>query len=820
MCKFGMKRNLTLLVLFFFFISMGYSQNRVRVYGYVTNKAGEGVEFANVVQKGTSNATMTASSGFYDFYVNPQDSLIILYSYMSEVLTRIITDKSKSVQLNVILSQEIELKGAEVRGIQIQTSSLQTINPNDTRLIPSTEGIEDLLATTAGVRGTGLSYQYSVRGGSYDENIVYVNDIEIYRPLLIRSGQQEGLSFINPDMVEKVAFSAGGFDARYGDKMSSVLDIKYKKPTSFEASISVSLLGASAYVGTSSKKFTQIHGFRYKTSRYLLGTLDEKGEYNPNFLDYQTYLTYDFSSKWEITFLGNFSQNNYEFIPKSRSTSFGTMDEVKSFKVYFDGQEKDMFRTLFGALTLNYKPLQNLTLSIMTSAFHTNEEETYDITGEYWLSEVDGTGKDGSTLGVGSYHEHARNELQASVLGISHLGDWKKKGHNVKWGISAQEEMINDKVKEWEMRDSAGYSITYPYTRYDNDRQQVDLYYNLSGHQKLNTYRFQGFLQDTYKFNWDVGTLAATAGIRANYWTFNDEFLLSPRVSLGYIPTWKNNFVFRFATGLYYQAPFYKELRYTVEDAEGNNTVELNKDIKAQKTYHFVLATDYYFRSWGRPFKLTAEGYYKLGSRFTPYTVDNLQIIYLSKQVSKGYTTGLDLKLFGEMVPGTDSWIGVSLMRSREDVKGDSYEDSNGNTVYPGYIPRPNEQRYGFTMFFQDYFPNNPKYKVHLKFVWEDGLPFGPPSTDRYSATFRTPPYRRVDIGASRILVNGEDKLISKKAFNHVKNIWLTLEILNLLNTKNVSSYYWVTDVNNHQYAVPNYLTTRQINLKLAIDFK
>ena len=807
------------LILALFLSLSVYSQgSRIRVYGFVTNKDNDGIEFVNVLQKGTTNGTVTNAMGFYEFYVDTEEQLIVLFSYMSEVVSREVPLRAKSIPINVRLEQRaIELEGAEVRGHRRTTSTIESLNLTDTRLMPGTGGIESILSTKAGVRGTELSSQYSVRGGNYDENIVYVNDIEVYRPLLVRSGQQEGLSFINPDLVENVSFSAGGFEARYGDKMSSVLDIKYKKPVGFEASASVSLLGASAYIGTGGNKFSQVHGVRYKTSRYLLGTLDDKGEYNPNFIDYQTYLTYDFSPKWEMTFLGNISQNSYEFIPETRETKFGTMDNPRVFKMYFDGHEKDLFRTLFGALTLNFKPTNELTFGIMTSAFNTNEEETYDITGQYWLSELMPDGESGATSGIGSYHQHARNKLQASVLNIAHIGEWKRHNNSLKWGVSAQQEIINDRVKEWEMRDSAGFSISP--RNYNNER--VELFRNLTGRNELDTYRFQAFLQNTYRHKWEgVGTLSTTAGVRANYWTFNEEFLFSPRVSFGFIPAWESSFVFRFATGLYYQSPFYKELRYTVTDENGNNTVALNKNIKAQRTFHFVLGMDYYFRSWDRPFKLTAETYYKPADRLTPYKVDNLQIIYLSQETAKGYTVGLDLKLFGEMVPGTDSWIGVSLMRSREDIKGDFYIDANGNTVYPGYIPRPNEQRYGFSMFFQDYFPSNPKYKVHLRFIWEDGLPFGPPNGERYQATLRTPSYRRVDLGASRVLLSGESNLMNKRIFTHVKSMWITLEVLNLLNIRNVNSYFWVTDVNGHEHAIPNYLTTRQLNLKFTIDFR
>jgi len=684
-----------------------------------------------------------------------------------------------------------------------------------------------LLITFAGVSSNNeLSSQYNVRGGNFDENAVYVNGIEVYRPLLIRAGQQEGLSFINPDMVENVSFSAGGYDAKYGDKMSSVLDIQYKKPTEFEASASLSLLGGSAYLGTASKKFSQMHGLRYKTSAYLLGTLDTKAEYNPSFFDYQTYLTYQLKPKLELTFLGNFSQNSYQFIPQTRETSFGTYSSPRKLTIFFGGQEKDLFRTSFGALTLNYKPVSGMKLSLLASSFYTNESETYDIQGEYVLSEVkldpDPAKQTGASLGVGRYQQHARNGLNAYVSNLAHLGEYDKGGHKMKWGISIQNEHISDKIGEWEMRDSAGYSLPI-------SNKQVNLFYNLKSDTVLSTWRTTGFFQDTYKWNSSAGAFSLTGGLRANYWTFNHELLLSPRIAVSYLPRWKRDFSFRFATGVYYQAPFYKEIRDTVTDALGNVKVQLNNNIKAERSLHFVLGGDYYFRAGGRPFKFTTEAYLKLADRMISYSVDNVQIVYSGKNDAKAYIAGVDFKLNGELVPGADSWINLSLMNSKQDIINDSYTghtyDANGNIltsarVYPGWVPSPSEQRYTLSILFQDYLPNNPKYKFQLKGVLNDGLPFGPPNNIEYRTGFRSPAYRRVDIGASRMLVNGTDKMMDKSWLKHVKNIWLNVEVFNLLDFQNVNSYYWVTDVSNHKLAVPNYLTGRQLNLRIMVDLK
>ncbi|MDD6357714.1 MAG: carboxypeptidase-like regulatory domain-containing protein [Bacteroidales bacterium] len=783
---------------------------KVRVYGYITDGNREPMAYVNVSVLHRPVGTVTNDKGYYDMEVEKGDT--IEYSYVGYHTVSFVQKQSQGVlQKNVRMEMNAEeLSAVEVREFRRQTSGSESIDVSDVRLMTGVSGgIENLLTTMAGVNSNNeLSTQYSVRGGSYDENMVYVNGIEIYRPLLIRSGQQEGLSFVNTDLVESVSFSSGGFDAQYGDKMSSVLDIKYKKPAAFEASAAVSLLGASAHVGASSKKFSQIYGVRYKTSRYLLGSLDVNGEYDPNFIDFQTFLNYTPTERWELSFLGNFSQNSYRFTPEDRKTSFGTMSEAKSFTVYFDGRERDLFRTAFGALTADYK-LDNMKLGLTASVFNTDERETYDISGEYWLSELLVTGDEGESLGIGRYHEHARNSLNATVAALSHHGKWSKENSRLSWGLTFQHEDITDKIGEWEKRDSAGYSMPH-------DPLQVRMFYNLKSDNALSSNRFMGFVQERYQYAFLKGTLTATAGVRFNYWDFNDELTVSPRASVSFIPEWKSDWNFRFATGLYYQAPFYKELRYEMPDEHGNNFVHLNSDIKSQQTVHFIFGTDYYFRVATRPFKLTMEAYYKLAPRLTPYLVDNVTVRYFSKEESKGYTMGFDAKLFGEMLPGSDSWIGFSLMRSREDVKGDV--DANGNSV--GYISRPSEQRYAVTLFFQDYFPNNPKYKVHLKFVWADGLPFGPPNSERYEAIFRAPAYRRVDIGASRLLTKSQDKFMEKKAMRHIQNIWLTLEVFNLLNLKNTNSYYWVSDVYGHQYAVPNYLTGRQFNVKLMIDIK
>ena len=825
-----MKNKLVILLSIILFTAGVSAQSKVRVYGYVIDTNNRGIELANVYVQNSTIGTITNPNGYYELILNVKDSVTLVYSMLGyQSIKHTIHPHQQVMQISVELpALSKQIGEVNITGQRRQTSTLDLLDPGKFRVMPNAAGgIESLLITFAGVSSSNeLSSQYNVRGGNFDENAVYVNGIEVYRPLLIRSGQQEGLSFINPDMVQNVAFSAGGYDAKYGDKMSSVLDIQYKKPTEFEASASVSLLGASAYIGTANKKFTQMHGLRYKTSAYLLGTLDTKAEYNPAFFDYQTYLTYQLNKKFELTFLGNFSQNSYSFIPQTRETSFGTYSTGRKLTINFEGQEQDLFRTSFGALTLNFKPVTGMKLSLLASSFYTNESETYDILGEYIISEVkvdpDPAKQTGASLGVGKYQQHARNRLNAYVSNLAHLGEYDIDGHKMKWGVSIQNEIISDKISEWELRDSAGYSLPF-------SDKQLNLYYNLKSNTTLSTWRSTAFFQDTYKWNTDAGAFSVTGGLRGNYWTFNRELLISPRFAVSYLPRWKKDFSFRFATGVYYQAPFYKEIRDTITDALGNVKVQLNSDIKAERSLHFVLGGDYYFRAWGRPFKFTSEAYLKLADRMISYSVDNVQIVYSGKNDAKGYTAGMDFKLYGELVPGADSWINLSLMNAKQDIIGDSYVshtyDTNGNVLtskpfYPGYVPSPSEQRYTFSMLFQDYLPNNPKYKMQLKFIWSDGLPFGPPNNIEYRTAFRTPAYRRVDIGASRMLVNGTDRMMNKSWLKHVKNIWLNVEVFNLLDFQNVNSYYWVTDISNHKLAVPNFLTGRQLNLKVMVDLK
>ena len=802
-----------------------HAAKSVRVFGYVVDSDNRGVELANVyVEENTTIGTTTNQNGYYELFVELPDTVTLVYSMIGyETIRQQLYTTRDVIGINVELPTNEELLNEiTVRAIQRQTNTMDRVDIGAARLMPDATGggIENLLITFAGVRQNNeMSSQYNVRGGSFDENSVYVNGIEVHRPLLIRSGQQEGLSFVNTDMVENVDFSAGGFDAKYGDKMSSVLDIRYKRPTRLESRLNMSLLGASAYVGWGNGTQSQMHSIRYKTSRYLLGALETAGNYKPNFIDYQTQMTWNLGDEaWEITLLGNFSQNSYEFVPDSVSSSFGTMQQALNKTIWYEGQEKDMFRTAFVALSATHQLRKNIRLGFDLSGFYTHEQETFDISSEYVLSEkpadgsssnsshgetINGNVPSGSVLGTGKFHEHARNTLQAGMLTLAHKGEWKKGENTLQWGVSGQVEMIHDRINEWEWRDSMGYSLP-------NLSQEMALYYALKGTSHMINGRVQAYAQDTYRWTTAQGDVLLTAGMRLNWWSYTNEVLPSPRLSVVWMPGWKRDFTFRVATGLYYQAPFYKELRQVLADEGGVNRIHLNDRLRAQRSWQLVLGTDYYFRAWGRPFKFTAEAYGKLIDRMESYTVDNVRVRYSGINDSEGYTIGLDLKLMGELVPGADSWISFSTMRSRMRFVDDTH--------HLGWIPTPQEQRYNLTIYFQDYVPRFPQYKIHLKFIWSEGLPFGYPRREDMRYLGHMSDYRRIDIGATRTFSAATDKWMKKS--KHVDSWSIQLDIFNLIGWKNVNSYYWVTAANGMQWASPNYLTGRMFNLKIDVKIK
>ncbi len=799
------------------------AQEELLIYGKITNEDGKPIPQVTVTVEGLTIGTFTNEKGDYQLYIPNADNILIFqrlgYETKKLLLSKIHLPphvKLNPIQANGTLVRKYEeVKAIDVVDRMNRSTTLTRINPKTITKLPdaSMSGVEALVKISAGVSSRNeLSSQYSVRGGNFDENLVYVNDVEIYRPFLIRSGRQEGLSFVNADLVSSISFSTGGFEAKYGDKMSSVLDIKYKKPSEFKASFSSSLLGATAHVEGLSKnsRFRYLAGFRYKTSKYMLNSLETKGDYFPTFFDVQSYLTYDINEKWELSFLGNYGVNNYKFIPSTSKTKTGTFQNAVKLNIYFEGQEVDRFITQTGAFALNFKPNKDCGLKLTASMFQSIEAETFDILGEYYLNKLDqqlGANQGDSTLnlGIGSYLDHARNFLQARIVNLSHKGYFARGNNHLSWGMKYQIEDIDDEINEWMLMDSAGYSIP-------RNKHEIVLCEHLNAENTMNSTRLSAYFQDAYAFNTSGSEITLNGGVRFSYWNFNDEFLLSPRASISLKPiAWKRNVLFRFATGVYYQSPFFKETR--------NLNGVLNRDIKSQKSIHFVLANDFEFHAWGgRTFKLLTELYYKKLSNLIPYKVDNVQIRYYADDIADGYAAGIDVKIDGDFVKGAKSWASLSIMKTEEDIQGDG----------EGYIPRPSDQRVNVGLFFQDYLPNNDSYKMHIKFLFGTGLPYGPPNRERKFATATMPSYKRVDLGLSKEIIKEESWKNKTGILKYFKSMWLGLEVFNLLGVNNTISYLWVTVVPNstlayndayHQYAVPNRLTARRINLKLVSRF-
>ena len=757
--------------------------------GKVVDEEEHALEFVTVMCPTQGKVTMTNLKGEFSLDLLSADSVEVRFSMIGYAIRkRIFRNPKGKMTVQIVMHQAANLDEVVVTEKRRQTTQTEQLDVKDIRQTPSTTGnaVEELIQQQAGVSSHNeLSSQYNVRGGSFDENSVYINNVEVYRPLLISSGQQEGLSIINPDMVEKIGFSAGGFEAKYGDKMSSVLDITYRRVKGFEASATASLLGASGYVGYGNSRFSMSHGIRYKTTRYLLSSLETTGEYRPNFLDYQTYICYKPNKRWTIDFIGNISENHYNFEPEDRETSFGTLADVKSFKVYFDGQEKDVFRTFFGTASIARHFSDSTTIKFLTSAFHTKESECYDIQGQYWLDDT----QTQENLGVGTYMEHARNYLTADVISFKLVGTHKTQYHDIEAGLTYKTEHIKEQSREYEMRDSSGYSIPHSADR-------LDLIYTLRANNDVKSHRIEAYVQDTYRFSKGQNYFTLNYGVRLANWSFNKETIVSPRVSFAFVPAFNNDLTFRLATGLYYQAPFYKEMRDTVT-LNGITTAILNEKIKSQQSIQFLAAMDYRFKMLNRPFKFSAEAYYKALSNLIPYNVQNLKITYYGENMCSGYATGIDLKLYGEFVPGTDSWLTFSLMSARQKMGGN-------------WIPLPTDQRWSVNLHFTDYFPGTDRWRMTLRLAYADGLPFGPPHRGLEVQQFRAPAYKRADIGMSyRAIKEGRG----------VKNLWIGIDCLNLFGISNVNSYYWVTDVTNRQWAVPNYLTGRQINGKITVEF-
>ena len=777
--------------------------------GRVTDDDNNPVELATVSVVSQGKVAFTSLKGEFSMHLHSADSVAVKFSMIGyKTKVRVLRRPRGKQTLQVVLHTDATMLGdVNVTGEKIQSDQTQEIKIKDIKMAPSANGngVEGIIQQQAGVSThSELSSQYNVRGGAFDENSVYINNVEVYRPFLVRSGQQEGLSVINPYMVDKIGFSTGGYGAKYGDKMSSALDITYKtlkakgKKPVVEGSLAASLLGTDAYIGIGTRKLSWLNSVRYKTTSYLLGSLETKGEYKPNYLDYQTYLSYQPNKRWKIDFIGYISDNHYNFEPSDRETSFGTMENVKSFKVFFDGHEKDRFLTYFGTLGITRNITRNTSLSLLGSAFYTKEQEKYDIQGQYWLDQTETS----ENLGVGTYFEHARNYLSARVMSAKLMLRHKVQKHNVEAAVTLKREHIEENSIEYEMRDSAGYSV--PHTGKD-----LYMIYSMKARNELNASRMETYIQDTYRFSGGIADSTGNGqthytlnyGVRMSHWNFNRETILSPRISLAIIPANHENTTLRLAAGLYYQAPFFKELRDTTT-VNGVTVASLNEKIKSQRSIHFIAGYDYRFRMNDQRFKFSAEAYYKALSNIVPYSVSNVKVVYYGQNECSGHAAGLDFKLYGEFVPGTDSWLSLSLMDTKMKLNGKS-------------IPLPTDQRYAVNLFFTDYFPGSRKWRMSLKLAFADGLPFAAPHKELETNSFRATAYRRADIGMSYQLLDNSRR--EKKTF--LKNVTLGVDCLNLFGIDNVNSYYWVTDVTSQQYAVPNYLTGRQLNARVLLEF-
>lgn len=801
-----MKTKILALIALIALTVFGVAADNVRISGKVTDNEGKPVEFGTVRIAGTAIGTNTDLKGLYSLSVAERDTLQVVFSCIGfKTVNHKLINPKGDLTLNVkLFPDDVVLQEVEVTGFRNNINGMQSIDAESFKLSPDVSGgsVEAMITTMAGVNSSNeMSSQYSVRGGSFDENSVYINGVEIYRPQLVRSGQQEGLSIINPDMVGNIRFSTGGFPARYADKMSSALDITYREPEAFEAALSASLMGGSLTVGTNSGRFSMLHGLRFKKNNSLLSSLETRGEYDPLYFDYQTNMTLKAGDRWTFNLLGNIALNHYKFKPADRETSFGTSSDVKQFRVYFDGEENDKFETYLGSLSATYRLNRATSFSLGMSGFLTNELVSYDISGEYWLDQAGTGGEDaiGGELGVGKYMEHSRNRLKASVLQAFLKGTTVVRNNHISYGVQFQHENFRDRTKEWEWRDSAGYSLpTLP--------DGVHLIYNLSSRQDVATNRIAFYAEDALYLESSKAYMTLNGGVRFSYWDFNKEFLVSPRVNFSVSPINYNRWNYRLAVGMYYQSPFYKEYREAITDADGNSNIILNRNIKSPRSIQFVFGTDYTFRAMNRPFKLTGEAYYKNLSRLISYEYDNLKVNYSGVNDSKGYIMGLDFKLFGQFVQGSDSWLTFSLMKTQQTLNGVK-------------VPLPSDQRYSVGLYFTDYFPKFPKLKFSLRGIFSDGLTMTAPRVTRDQAWFRAPAYKRVDIGLSYQFVGApSDGVRPYNFWRHFKSIVLGVDCFNLFDISNVSSYYWVTDVNDIQYAVPNYLTRRQFNVRLSIE--
>ena len=831
------------------------AQDTAVVKGAVADENGKPLELVNIVVKEDQRFTAaTNAQGIYRLKIPAGKKITVVFTYLTkQIYTKsIYLRKNDEEQISFQMQTAVNvLRDVEIKD---QTNRRQGITEIKVKelLLPDAGGggIEAYLAAQAlGVnKSNELSSNYAVRGGNFDENLIYVNDFEIYRPYLIRSGQQEGLSFPNPNLVSSLKFSSGGFQAKYGDKLSSVMDVTYKRPSQWGGSVSASLLGVAAHIEGCSKdkrRFTFLLGFRQKTSQYILGTLDTKGEYSPNFLDVQLFSTLMINEKWSIELIDNFARNQFLFAPDTRTTKFGSVTQVKQLEMAFEGQEIDNYLSLMNGLSLIYKPKENIRIKLMGSVYNNWERETFDILADYRIGDVEtdqgksNYGQVTSYSGIGGLQNWGRNFLTTNIYTAATRGSWFAKNHNVQWGVDYKHEVLNDKISEWDRLDSAGYSL--PYTRYGqkffygdtvplNNQAQINFDRRLKSQFDLESNRISAFIQDTWRFG-DSSRFSLNYGVRFQYWDVNKEPTITPRVQLSVKPTLKKDIILTLSGGLYYQPPFYREMR----DLQG----VVHTNLKSQKSAHAVLGFNYAFKAGQRPFNFVTEVYYKYLWDIVPYEYDNTLIRYYGNNNAKGYATGVDLRLNGELADGVESWISLSFLNTRNEVAGatrTAYLDSAGNEVTPinsrnigsikdtvtravGWQPRPSDQLVTLNIFFQDYLPKFPFIKFNLNLVFGSGIPVKAPNATYYSGDFRIPFYKRVDMGFAAQLWKPVWAKKRTKVSEAFKSVWLSLDILNIFDISNVVSYLWIKDFYNNQYAVPNNLTGRRVNLKVVFNF-
>jgi hypothetical protein len=821
-----LKINKTLLILLFLvFNSIAFSQS-ARLKGIILDTNNLPVANVNIVCAGQS--TQTNENGFYAITVPANEKVIVVLTHTSlKKITVAVTLKPEEEQeLNMVMDDQSEQLGEVVviAKNKKRAQGIVNIEPEAIRKIPgASAGVENLLKSLPGVSGNNeLSTAYSVRGGNYDENLVYVNDIEVYRPFLIRSGQQEGLSFTNTDLVENVEFSAGGFQAKFGDKLSSVLDITYRKPKEFGAVLEASIVGGSLAVDAVSKnkKWTAITGVRYRNNSLLVKSQETQTNFTPSFVDVQTNVNFQATEKLQFSFLGNISQNKYDFQPLTRQTNFGTIGNATALTVVYEGQEKDKYRTYFGAVKTTYKPSDNATLKLIGSLFHTLEQEHFDIFGQYSLGEVNtdigskDLGKVTFTRGIGSQLDHGRNDLDALIFNTELKGFHDINKNQIEWGIKYTRESIRDRLVEWQVIDSAGFSINAPKFKIKNDQPDTPYvgplvpFKNVRATNFNTISRFSGYAQWSLKSTWGNSEIWYNAGVRMYNWeVVGDQFtsysktVFTPRAQFAIKPHWDMDMLFRISGGIYHQPPFYRELR----DADG----VVQPTVKSQKSTHLVLSNDYSFQMWERPFKLVTELYYKSMTDVNTFTIDNVRTRYVANNNAVAYSQGLDVRLNGEFVPGTESWLSFGYLKTEENIAG------------KGYIARPTDQRLKFGILFQDYMPRIPSVKLYLNLVYNTGLPGGSPSyADPYLYLYRLRDYRRADVGFSKVFIDNTTKKINSGMFKNFKELAIGLEIFNLFNNQNAITNTWVQDISSGaELGIPNYLTTRVFNVKLNVKF-